>query len=96
MYLLQKKKKMSIQGFNSFFDWVALFLIELYERFIYFGYQIPSVILPENMFSNSIGFLFTFWLVSFAVQNILNLISLPFPLLLFISHSDSWLLITGE
>ena len=54
------KKKMSIQGFNSFFDWVALFLIELYEQFIYFGYQVPSVILPENMFSNPIGCLFTF------------------------------------
>ena len=51
----------------------------MYELFLYFGHEYKQfVALFANIFSHSIGCLFVLFVVSFAVQNLLNLIGLVY------------------
>ena len=56
------------------FNWVDIFCIELYELFVYLEIQSLSVSLFANIFSQSVGWLFSFFMVSFAVQKLIYLI----------------------
>ena len=81
----------------QFFDWagsflffVCLFDIELYELFVYICTYILeinplSVALFANIFSHSVGCLFVFFMVSFAVQKLVRLIRSHLFIFIFIS-----------
>ena len=63
---------------------VCLLEIELYELLVYFGINPLSVALFANIFSHSVGCCSVLFMVSFAVQKLLNLIrSHLFVLFLF-------------
>ena len=65
--------ELSFWVFCSFFYCIVYFFnIELYVLLIYFGINPLSVILFENIFSQSIGGLFILSVISFAVQKLLS------------------------
>ena len=65
---------MSVQIVYPFFDWVFLFYTELNEPFVYFGEYPLTVASFANIFSHSVGCLFIFFMVFFAVRELLSLI----------------------
>ena len=67
-------EEMSIQVFCPFFHWVVgFFAVELYKLFIYLEIKPLSVASFETIFSHSVSCLCVFFLVSFAVQKLVNL-----------------------
>ena len=67
--------KMLVKFLCPFFNWVLwVFVAELYDFFMYFGYNYLSDILFANIFSHSVGCLFILLMVSFAVQKLFSLI----------------------
>ena len=52
---------------------IDFFVLELYELFVFFGNQALLVASFANIFSHSIGCLFFFLMVSFAMQKLINL-----------------------
>ena len=63
--------EMSVKVFCPFFHWtVWFFVLELYELFVFFGNQALLVTSFANIFSHSIGCLFFFLIVSFAMQKL--------------------------
>ena len=65
--------EMSLYVFFPLFDWVVCFSsTELYELLVYFGN--PLSVSFAIIFSHSEGCLFTWLIVSFAVQKLLSLI----------------------
>ena len=72
-------REMSIYIFLYFF---IFFYIELLELFVYFGRLIPCQSVHLQIFS-FVRYLFILFMVSFAVQKLLSLIS-PICLLLFL------------
>ena len=78
--------EMSIQVFCPFFNWVVGFLaVELYKFFVYLEIKPLSVASFETIFSHSVSCIFIFFLVSFAVQKLVNLISSHWFTFAFIS-----------
>ena len=66
-----------------------VFVIELYEMFVYFGNKLLSVTSFANIFSHCIGCLFILVMVSFAVQKLINLIRCHLFLLLFLLPGET-------
>ena len=65
-----------------FISFIIFFYIELLELFVYFGRLIPCQSVHLQIFS-FVRYLFILFMVSFAVQKLLSLIS-PICLLLFL------------
>ena len=66
---------------------IFFFYIELYELYIYFGINPLSAISFANIFSYSVACLFILMLVSFSMQNLLNLIKFHLLFLVFVSFA---------
>ena len=82
VYLLWKK--IALQVFCLVFDWVICFSdIELYELYI----TPLSVILFENIFSYSVGYLLILPVLSFALQKFLSLIRFHLVIFAFVSFA---------
>ena len=78
--------EMFVQVFFPLFDWVVCFsAVELYELRVYFEINPLSVDSWAIIFSHSEGCLFTFLIVSFAVQKLLSLIRSHLYTFVFIS-----------
>ena len=60
--------------FCPFFDWFVCFDIELHELLVHFEDKYILVTSFANISSHSVGCLFILFIVSFAVQKLLNLI----------------------
>ena len=71
--------------FGLFF---VVVVVELYELFVYFGDYPLSVASFANIFSHSVGCLFIFLLVSFAVQKLLSLIKSHSFIFVFIDKKN--------
>ena len=72
--------------FCPFFDLVICFLVfESYELFVNFEIKPLFVTSSANIFSHFVGCLFFLFIVSFAMQKPLSLISYPLPLFFKIS-----------
>ena len=54
--------------------WGFFFGVKLYDLFVYFGNEVLSVALFANIFSQLIDCLFTLFMISFAMQKLVNLI----------------------
>ena len=80
--------KMSIQVFYPFFNRVVWFFdVELYELFKYLDINSLLVISFANVFSRSVGCLFTLLMISFAVQKLLSLVRSHLFIFAFISFA---------
>ena len=67
--------KMSVQVFCPFFNQGFFFYVELYELFLYIGYEsLISHIICKYLLPYSVGCLFILSMVSFAVQKLLSLV----------------------
>ena len=72
-------RKMSVQVFYSFFNWVVCFLMLSFMSCLYIlGINPLLVISLANTFSHPVGGLFILLMLSFTVQKLLSLVRSPF------------------
>ena len=64
--------------------WLVFLEVELYESLICFGYDSLPDILFENIFSCSEGHIFLLWMLSFAVEKLVNWIESYWFILLLV------------
>ena len=70
-----------------FFDWFVCLLLSYMNSLFILEIKLSSVAPFANIFSNSIGCLFTLFMISFAIQKVISLIRFHLFIFVFISFA---------